>query len=419
MAESEFFDELETRSADAREAALMAALANQVSNAKDNAPYFADLFKDVDPAAVTSREALAQLPVTRKSDLIELQKNNPPFGGLTTRGAGQLKRIFQSPGPIYEPEGYGDDWWGTARALYAAGFREGDVVHNTFSYHFTPAGFIFETGAAGLGCAVFPAGVGNTELQVRAMADMRPNGYAGTPSFLKILLERAEEMDLDISSVSKALVGGEALPPSLREFIESKGVTCLQMYATAELGTISYESSAREGMIVEENMLVEIVRPGTNDPVAEGEVGEVVVTRFAPEYPLIRFGTGDLSAVLAGTSPCGRTNMRLKGWMGRADQTTKVKGMFVHPSQVAEVVKRHPEILKARLVVDQRDGNDVMTLSCEVETPDRAPGGSDGLAADIGETIQAVCKLKGEVGYAQPGSLPNDGIVIDDIRQFD
>ncbi len=415
----DYYDDLETRSSDAREAALMAALPGQVGNAKSNAPYFANLLADIAPTDIANREALTQIPVTRKSDLIELQKKDPPLGGLTTRSTGKLKRIFQSPGPIYDPEGFGEDWWGTARALYAAGFRAEDVVHNTFSYHFTPAGFMFETGAAEIGCAVFPAGVGNTELQVRAMADMRPTGYAGTPSFLKILLERADEMGLDVSSLTKSSVGGEALLPDLRAAIEDRGVNCLQMYGTADLGSIAYETQAREGLIVDEGLLVEIVRPGTNDPVAEGEVGEVVATSFRPEYPLIRFGTGDLSAVLSGESPCGRTNIRLKGWMGRADQTSKVKGMFVHPSQVAEIVRRHPEILKARLVVDHRDGTDVMTLSCEVDDPTSVAGGSDGLAGDIGASIQAVCKLKGEVGYAQPGSLPNDGKVIDDIRKFD
>ena len=419
MSSSEFYDDLETRSADAREAALLDALPGQVANAKLGAPYFSKLLEDIAPEEINSREALTQVPVTRKSDLIELQKQTPPLGGLTTRPSGKLKRIFQSPGPIYEPEGFGEDWWGTARALHAAGFREGDILHNTFSYHFTPAGFMLETGAAQIGCAVFPAGVGNTELQVRAMADMRPTGYTGTPSFLKILLERAEEMNLDISSLSKSLVGGEALFPALRSEIENRGVNCLQVYATADLGSIAYESSAREGLIADEGLLIEIVRPGTNDPVAEGEVGEVVATSFTPEYPLIRFGTGDLSAVLPGESPCGRTNLRLKGWMGRADQTAKVKGMFVHPAQVAEIVKRHPEIIKGRLVIDQRDGADVMTLSCEVEDPERVAGGSKGLAGDITASIQAVCKMKGEVGYAQPGSLPNDGLVIDDIRKYD
>ena len=419
MASGEFYDDLETRDPEEREATLFQALPAQVAHAKDNAPFFNDLLADVDPNTINSREALAQLPVTRKSDLIELQGKVKPLGGLNAVPPGKMRRIYQSPGPIYDVDGFADDWWGTARALYAAGIRPGDVVHNTFAYHFTPAGLMMETGAAAIGCAVVPAGIGNTELQVHAIADIGCTAYTGTPSFLKIILEKAEELGRDVSSLTKSCVGAEPLPPALRQDIEDRGVNCQQVYASADLGNLGYESPAREGLIVDEGLLIEIVRPGTDDPVAEGEVGEVVVTRFAPEYPLIRFGTGDLSAVLAGTSPCGRTNMRLKGWMGRADQTTKVKGMFVHPSQVAEVVKRHPEILKARLVVDQRDGNDVMTLSCEVETPDRAPGGSDGLAADIGETIQAVCKLKGEVGYAQPGSLPNDGIVIDDIRQFD
>ena len=416
---SEYYDELETRSADERQATLVDSLPSQVANAKSSAPYFSELLNEFIAQEINTIEALSRLPVTRKSDLIELQKNNPPFGGLTTRPPGQLKRIFQSPGPIYEPEGFGKDWWGTARALHAAGFREGDILHNTFSYHFTPAGFMLETGAAQLGCAVFPAGVGNTELQVRAMADMRPNGYAGTPSFLRILLDRAEDMTLDISSIKKSLVGGEALPPSLRGAIEDRGVNCQQVYATADLGSIGYESPAREGLIVDEGLLVEIVRPGTNDPVTHGEVGEVVATSFAPEYPLIRFGTGDLSAFLDGESPCGRTNVRLKGWMGRADQTAKVKGMFVHPAQVAEIVKRHQEILRARLIIDQRNGVDVMTLSCEVKKPEVATDGSNNLVGDISATIQAVCKLKGEVGFTEPGSLPNDGKVIDDIREYE
>ena len=392
----------------------MEALPSQVANAKSGAPYFSELLNEFIAEEINTFEALSQLPVTRKSDLIELQKENPPFGGLTTRAPGELKRIFQSPGPIYEPEGFGKNWWGTARALHAAGFREGDILHNTFAYHFTPAGFMLETGAAQLGCAVFPAGVGNTELQVRAMADIRPSGYAGTPSFLKILLDRAEDMKLDISSIKKSLVGGEALPPSLRGAIEDRGVNCQQVYATADLGSIGYESPAREGLIVDEGLLVEIVRPGTNDPVAHGEVGEVVATSFASEYPLIRFGTGDLSAFLDGESPCGRTNVRLKGWM-----TAKVKGMFVHPAQVAEVVKRHQEILKARLIIDQRDGVDVMTLSCEINNPEAAAEGINNLGGNISATIQAVCKLKGEVGFAEPGSLPNDGKIIDDIREYE
>jgi len=414
-----FFDDLETRSTDERETALFAALSVQIANAKSNSVFFGDLLKDVSPQEITSRDALAALPVTRKSDLIEIQKKAYPLGGLTAGEPGNLKRIFQSPGPIYDPEGYGDNWWRTARALYAAGFRHGDIVHNTFSYHFTPAGVMMETGAAEIGCAVVPAGVGNTELQVHAIADIRPTAYAGTPSFLKILLSKAVEMGRDISSLSKSIVGGEALFPALRQEIEDQGVKCQQIYATADLGNIAYESDAREGLIVDENLIIEIVRPGTNDPVPEGEVGEVVATLFAPEYPLIRFGTGDLSAVMTGASPCGRTNMRLKGWMGRADQTAKVKGMFVHPAQIAEVAKRHAEILKARLVIDQRDGADIMTLSCEVEDPEAIVGSQNALASEIVGTIQAVCKLRGEVGFAEQGSLPNDGIVIDDIRKFD
>jgi len=414
-----YFDDLETRSSDERESKLFAALGAQIANAKTNSSYFGTILKDVDPTQISSRQTLASLPVTRKSDLIEIQKKAYPLGGLTAAEPGKLKRIFQSPGPIYDPEGYGDDWWRTARALYAAGFRKGDIVHNTFAYHLTPAGVMMETGAAEIGCAVVPAGVGNSELQVHAIADIRPTAYAGTPSFLKILLAKAIEMGEDISSLRKSIVGGEALFPGLRKEIEDQGVNCQQIYATADLGNIAYESDAREGLIVDEGLIIEIVRPGTNDPVPEGEVGEVVATLFAPEYPLIRFGTGDLSAIMAGASPCGRTNMRLKGWMGRADQTAKVKGMFIHPAQIADVVKRHTEILKARLVIDQRDGTDVMTLSCEVEDPDAIVGSQNALASQIVETIQAVCKLRGDVGFAEPGSLPNDGIVIDDIRKFD
>ena len=418
-ADDTYFDALETRSIDERESGLFSRLREQIANAQSNSTFFADRLKDVDPASITDRPALAALPVTRKSDLIEVQKKSYPFGGMTAVAPGKLKRIFQSPGPIYDPEGYGDDWWRTARALFAAGFREADIVHNTFSYHLTPAGVMMETGAAEIGCAVVPAGVGNTELQVRVMADIRPTAYAGTPSFLKILLNKADEMGEDVSSLNKSIVGGEALFPTLRQEIEDHGVCCQQIYASADIGNIAYESTAREGLIVEEQLIIEIVRPGSNEPVAEGEVGEVVVTLFAPEYPLIRFGTGDLSAVMSGTSPCGRTNMRLKGWMGRADQTAKVKGMFVHPAQVNEVIKRHSEILKARLVIDQRDGSDVMTLSCEVEDPETIAGSQTALASEIVETIQAVCKLRGEVGFASPGSLPNDGKVIDDIRDFD
>jgi phenylacetate-CoA ligase len=414
-----YYDDLETRSPDERNAQQFAALGQQIALAKGKSDYFGTLLKDIDPGDITDRNTLAKIPVTRKSDLIEIQKKAMPLGGLITCKPGQLKRIYQSPGPIYEPEGYGDNWWRTARALYAGGIRTGDIVHNTFAYHLTPAGMMLETGAAELGCAVVPAGVGNTELQVRAIADIGCSAYIGTPSFLKIILAKAVEMGEDISCLKNSVVGGEALFPTLRKEIEDQGVNCQQIYASADLGNIAYESMAREGLIADEGLIIEIVRPGTNDPVPDGEVGEVVATSFSPEYPLIRFGTGDLSAVMVGASPCGRTNLRLKGWMGRADQTAKVKGMFVHPSQIAEVVKRHTEILKARLVIDQRDGADVMTLSCEVNDPANIVGSQTALASEIVETIQAVCKLRGEVGFAERGSLPNDGKIIDDIRSFD
>jgi phenylacetate-CoA ligase len=410
---SEYFDDLETRSADEREGQLMAALSEQVAFAKENAPYFTEHFADVDGATVTSREALAKLPLTRKSDLIERQKLDHPFGGLSAMATGTLSRIFQSPGPIYEPQGKSGDFFRMARALFAAGFRVGDLVHNTFAYHLTPGGFIMDSGARALGCAVIPAGVGNTEQQLDVIGDLQPVAYAGTPSFLKILLEKAEAAGKDVSCFKKAMVSGEYFPPLLREQWAEQGLKATQCYATADLGLISYESEACEGMIVDEGVIVEIVRPGTGDALPEGEVGEVVVTLFSKEYPLVRFATGDLSAVLAGTSPCGRTNMRLKGWMGRADQTTKIKGMFVHPEQVAEVVKRHPEIKRARLVVETVDERDAMILKCEADEQ----GGT--LMAAIAETMQGVCKLKGTVAFVENGSLSNDGIVIDDQRSYD
>ena len=414
-----FYDNLETRSPEDREKALFAALPYFISEAQTKSPYFGRILKDVNGMDINSRKALSSLPVTRKSDLLDLQRESFPFGGLTTCEPGKLKRIYQSPGPIYDPEGFGDDWWGSARSLYAAGFRAGDILHNSFAYHMTPAGSILETGAAKIGCAVVPAGVGNTELQVRAIADIKPTGYAGTPSFLVTLLEKAAELGEDVTSLSKAVVGGEALPPSVRQNIADKGVNCVQIYASADLGCIGYESEACEGLIVEERLIIEIVRPGTSEIVADGEVGEVVATMFVPEYPLIRFGTGDLSAILPGISPCGRTNARLKGWMGRADQTTKVKGMFVHPSQVADVIKRHPEIIKARLIVDQREGIDVMILNCEVEGGSQLSSSDSSVFQEVSSTIQSVCKLKGEVKLTDPNSLPNDGKVIDDVRKYD
>ena len=407
---TDYFDSLETRSADAREAALFEALPEQVALAKADAPAFAMSLAEVDPASVTSRAALARLPVLRKSDLIDLQQAEPPFAGLIAVPKGELRRVFASPGPIYDPEGWDNDWWRIARALFAAGFRRGDLMHNCFSYHFTPGGVMFESGAHALGCPVFPAGVGNTEQQAKAVADLKPAGYGGTPSFLKIILEKAEEMGLDHSSLTKACVSGEALLPPLRQSLKDLGVDVTQCYATADLGLIAYETAAREGLIVDEGVIVEIVRPGTGDPVPEGEVGEVVVTSFNPDYPLIRFATGDLSAVLAGTSSCGRTNMRLKGWMGRADQTTKIKGMFVHPRQVADLVKRHPEILRARLVVDKSGETDTLTLSVESASTASA------LTESIATSFQSLCKLKTEVTLVAPGSLPNDGIVIQDKR---
>ena len=412
---SDFYDDLETRSQDARETAHMAALAEQVGHAKAKAPYFSDLLAGIDATEVTSREALAKLPLTRKSALIEHQKADYPFGGLTAMASGTLARIFQSPGPIYEPEAKTEDFFRTARGLYAAGFRAGDLVHNTFSYHLTPGGFIMDAGARAIGCAVIPAGVGNTEQQLDVIGDLKPVAYAGTPSFLKILLEKADTAGVNAGCFKKATVGGEYFPPPLRDEWMERGLEAYQTYATADLGMIAYETTARQGMTVDEGVIVEIVRPGTGDLVPEGDVGEVIVTLLSKEYPLIRFATGDLSAVLSGQSPCGRTNMRLKGWMGRADQSTKVKGMFVRPEQIADVVKRHPEIDRARLVIDRVDGQDAMVLHCETDQGgDRQPFGDA-----VGETLRAFCKVRGSVELVTPGSLANDGIVIEDKRTYD
>lgn len=409
-----YYDARETRDPLDRERELLARLPAQVAHAKAHAPAFAALLKDVDPAAITTREALATLPVIRKSDLSELQKAARPFGGLAAvRWGSACARVFASPGPIYEPEGARKDYWRLARAFYAAGFRAGDLVHNTFSYHFTPAGSMMETAAHALGCTVFPAGVGQTEMQLAAMLDLRPDAYAGTPSFLRILLEKADEQGVKLDSLKKAFVSGEAFPPSQREALAARGIQAYQAYATADLGLIAFETPAREGMVLDEEVILEIVRPGTGDPVAPGEVGEVVVTTFNPDYPLIRFGTGDLSAILPGISPCGRTNTRIKGWLGRADQTTKVKGMFVHPGQVAAVLKRHPEIGRGRLVVDNPDLADRMTLHCELAAP------VEGLAEAVAGSIRELTKLRGEVAFCAPGSLANDGKVIDDQRKYE
>jgi phenylacetate-CoA ligase len=411
---TDFYDDLETRSTEQRDAALFGALPGHVAHAKENTLYFASLLKDIDAKSIVDRTSLAAIPVTRKSDLIALQKQTPPFGGMTAVANGRLGRIFSSPGPIYDPQGAKGDFWRFGRAFWAAGFRPGDVIHNTFSYHFTPAGFMMDLAAQAVGCAVFPAGIGQTEMQVQTIADLRPSGYAGTPSFLRIILEKADEVGADISSIRKASVGGEALLPAVRESLGTRGIEVRQSYGTADLGLIAYESEPNAGLIIDEGVIVEIVRPGSNDVVADGEVGEVVVTNFSSEYPLIRFGTGDLSAILADQSPCGRTNMRIKGWMGRADQTAKVKGMFVHPSQVDQVTKRHGEIARSRLVIEHDEqSNDRMTLQCEVSV------GSDALETAIAETIRDVTKLRGEVAFVEGGSLPNDGKVIDDLRKFD
>ena len=407
-----YYDPLETRDPDEREQDLMDKLARQVAHAKETTHYYFHSLAGVNPFECTTREALARLPLTRKRDLIELQKKTPPFGGLNSLQRHRAKRVFASPGPIYEMQGQGSDPWRMARVLYAAGFRPGDLVHNCFSYHFTPGAFIFEGGARKLGCPVFPGGTGQTEQQVQAMVDLRPEGYVGTPSFLRIIVEKAEEMGADISSLRKACVSGEALPGVTRDWLKARGISVRQCYATADIGVIAYETEAEEGLIVEDELLVEIVRPGTGDPVEPGEVGEVVVTTFHPDYPLIRFATGDLSAILPGRSPCGRTNIRLKGWLGRADQTTKVKGMFVHPEQVAEIAKKHPEIHRMRLVVDNPGGQDRMVLHCEIEA------GAEALDKALLASVREVTKLRGEIAFCTPGGLPNDGKVIEDSRVY-
>ena len=416
-----FYDTLETRDPAEREAALMAALPRQVAHAQARTDAFARLLAGVDAGSVTSRAALARLPVTRKGELLEQQKATratDPFGGFSAVGWRALgkpvaRRVYQSPGPIYEPEGHATDYWRLARALHAAGLRAGDLVHNCFSYHLTPGGLMMESGAHALGCTVFPGGVGNTELQLQAIAELRPDAYIGTPSFLKILVEKAAEAGSDIGSLKKALVGGEAFPPSLRDWLAERGIAAYQSYATADLGLVAYETSARQGLVLDEGVIVEIVRPGTGDPVPEGEVGEIVVTTLNADYPLIRFGTGDLSAVLPGPCPTGRTHTRIKGWLGRADQTAKVRGMFVHASQVAEVVKRHPEIARARLVVEGEMAEDRMTLFAEL-----SGGEPEGLADRVAQSVRDVTKLRAAVAWKRPGELPNDGKVIEDARSY-
>ena len=399
---------LETRSEEARAAAIARDLPRQIARAQ-GLPGYANTLGDVDAGAVRSVGDLATLPVLRKSALGAAQGASAPFGGYTAKPASGFAHIFQSPGPIYEPGDVTDDWWRIGRFLHAVGIGQGDIVQNCFAYHLTPAGMIFESGARAVGAAVLPAGVGQTELQVRAAADVGTTAYAGTPDYLKVILDKADELGVALS-ITKAAVGGGALFPSLRQEYADRGVMCLQNYATADLGNIAYESPAQEGMIVDEGVIVEIVRPGTGDPVAAGEVGEVVVTTLNPDYPLIRFATGDLSAVMPGQSPCGRTNMRIKGWMGRADQTTKIKGMFVRPEQVADLVRRHGEIQRARVIADRDGEQDVMLVHVEAERAD-----PDAIAASVADVL----KLRGKVEIVAPGALPNDGKVIEDRRSYD
>jgi phenylacetate-CoA ligase len=416
---SSVYDALELRSPAEREAALMAALPAQVAHAQKASPAFASLLVGVEPQRVVDRASLARLPVIRKNELQERQQASREsaggnvFGGFSAVGFGSaMPRVFASPGPIYEPEGTARDYWRMARAMFAAGFRAGELIHNSFSYHFVPAGSMMETGAHALGCTVFPGGTGQTEQQVYAMRDLQPAGYIGTPSFLKIIVEKAAELGVALPSVTKALVSGEAFPPSLRDWLLERGIAGYQCYATADLGLIAYETPAREGLVLDEGVIVEIVRPGTGDPVADGEVGELVVTTLNATYPLIRFGTGDLSAVLPGACPTGRTNTRIKGWMGRADQTTKIRGMFVHAKQIDEIAKRFPEVLRARLVVSGEMANDQMTLQVEMSAP------AEGITARISDAIRDVTKLRGDVTIVAAGALPNDGKVIEDARSY-
>ena len=414
---TDYFDALETRTPAEREAALMAALPRQIAHAQAHSAAMGEILAGVDAAAITSRAALAQLPVTRKSELLARQQasraaGRDAFGGFSAiRYGAAMPRLYASPGPIYEPEGTGRDYWRAARAMFAAGFRAGDLAHNAFSYHMTPGAFIMESGAHAVGCTVFPAGTGQTEQQLQAIAELKPQAYLGTPSFLRVLVEKAQAGGVDIRSLTKGLVGGEAFPPSLRDWFTERGMAIYQSYATADVGLIAYETASREGLVLDEGVIVEIVRPGTGDPVGEGEVGEIVVTVLGPDYPLIRFGTGDLSAVLPGACPTGRTNTRIKGWLGRADQTTKIRGMFVHPGQVAEIVKRFPEVSRARLVVSGEMANDQMKLLVE-------SAAAQGLSERVAEVVRDVTKLRGDVEVVAPGSLPNDGKVIEDARSY-
>ncbi len=413
MTDQTYFDDLEIRDADLREAEQFALLPDLVAAAKEKAPGWAQHLEAIDAEEIVSRTALSQLPLLRKSDLVKKQAQNPPFGGFTTTQTANLGRLFMSPGPIYDPQGKGADWWRVARALFAAGIRPGDIIHNSFAYHLTPAGHMFEGGAHALGCAVIPAGVGNTDMQVDAIAHLKPQAYVGTPDFLKTLLDRGEASGNDLSSITKACVSGAALPSSLRAHLKQRGVDVLQCYGTADLGIIAYETPALEGMVVDEGVIVEIVTPGTGDCVDAGDVGEVVVTCFNPDYPMIRFATGDMSAVLAGPSPCGRTNMRIKGWMGRADQAAKIKGMFVHPGQVAGVAKKHDELGRVRLVITRENERDTAVLKAESSNLEA------GFAETIAASVQDLCKVRADIELVALNSLPNDGLIIADERSYD
>ena len=420
---SQFFDVLETRSPEQREQALLQALPATLAHAIAHAPAIARQLAGIDPAAIRTRQALASLPVLRKHELLERQQQSrastaavgpdKAFGGFSAISWGQALRVFASPGPIYEPESARHDYWRFARALYAAGFRAGELAYNCFSYHFTPAGSMMETAAHAIGCSVFPGGTGQTEQQVHAIADLAPAGYTGTPSFLKIILEKADELGIKLDSLRRALLSGEAFPPTLRDWFTARGIDAYQAYGSADLGMIAFETHARQGLVLGEDIIVEIVRPGTGEPVPDGEVGEVVVTTLNPDYPLVRFGTGDLSAILPGGSPCGRTNTRIKGWLGRADQATKVRGMFVHPSQVAAIMQRHAHAIKARLVISGATGSDRMVLRVETRHPSAA------LAQGLTESVRDITKLRAEIELSEPGQLPNDGKVIDDLRSYD
>ena len=410
-----YYDDLETRDAETRARDLAEALPRQVAHAQRSARAYTESLADVDPRGVRDREALAKLPVTRKQDVIDRQSPDAPLGGFNASDIEAMARLFASPGPVYEPQGIRPDHWRMARGLHAAGFHCGTVVHNSFAYHLTPGGWIMDSGARALGCPVIPAGTGNSEQQAAAIHQLRPSAFTGTPDFLKVLLDKADDLGLDASSITRAMVSGGPLFPSLRQEYGERGVRVRQCYATADLGLVAYETTGPDGgptsgMVVDEGAIVEIVRPGTGDPVPDGEVGEMLVTVFNPDYPLIRFATGDMSAVMTEPSPCGRTNTRIKGWMGRADQTAKVKGLFVHPQQIARVTARHPEVQKARAQITRENQQDVLTLVCEVA------GGDEGLAEGIAGSLREATQLKGGVAFVQPGELPNDGVVIDDRR---